>query len=70
MAFGGGGGGLPFFLCGVSFLHNGWRAIAPPQRFITVNHGACPGEGKGKGKKQAGLTTDTRGTHSTRRRAQ
>lgn len=45
------------------FLHNSWRAIAPPQHFITVNHGACPGEGKGKKEgKEAGLANYTRGT--------
>lgn len=35
------------------FLHNSWRTIVLPQHFITVNHGACPGEGKGKGGREA-----------------
>ena len=49
---------------GVFFCTTVREGLFVPQRLITVNHGACPGEGEGRerGGKQAGLANHTKGT--------
>lgn len=60
-------------VCSASFCVGVWgfffcttvrEGLFVPQRLITVNHGASPGEGEGRerGGKQAGLANHTKGT--------